>query len=106
LAGISESAPTLAKVESALAELSAVMIAIIGETAVFSHFQSYRTRTAAALRHTLEVLRDPDASLVLELLYGDLDPNHWQAQEALAEAVWPELSRSPVGEHLEFPASN
>jgi hypothetical protein len=48
---------------------------------------------------TLEALQDPDASLLLELLCGDLDPALWYVQETLAERVWPGLSRTAVGWH-------
>ena len=54
---------------------------------------------------TLEALQDQYASLVIELLCGDLDADLWQVQELLAKAVWPGLSRAPLGRHVTDPAA-
>jgi hypothetical protein len=48
----------------------------------------------------LAALTNPDASLVLELLCGDLDANLWRVQDVLADEAWEDLARRPVGPHL------
>jgi hypothetical protein len=97
LAGISESPTTLVKVEHALTELGALRLFLYsGASAGFQVLDG----TGQHWERTLEALRDQDASLVLELLCGGLAADLWPAQEALAEAAWPGLSRTPVGGRL------
>lgn len=47
---------------------------------------------------TIAALRDEDLNLALELLFGALLPEHWSAAAELSYAVWPEISRIPVGD--------
>lgn len=100
LAGISESPATLAKVERALAELSRVRLRLGGDHPMVP---ALPYEAQHDWKGTLEALRDPDASVVLELLCGDLDPDRWPVQEALARLAWAELSGTPVGSHLSAP---
>jgi hypothetical protein len=97
LTGISESPATLVKVERALAELSRVRLLLESAHPAVPVL-------GAEGRHDwegiLDALRDPDASVVLELLCGDLSPDLWPAQEALAALAWRKLSAVPVGRHL------
>ena len=51
---------------------------------------------------TLTALQDPAARFLLELLCGDLPVDQWQAKELMARAVWPALSRAPVGNRLDL----
>jgi hypothetical protein len=102
MAEISESPATMAKVKQAATELSKLEVFIHGGAA----------RSVIPLindtydwEHTIEALRDQDASLVLELLCGDIDADLWYVQEALAKAVWPGLSRTPVGIRLTIPTA-
>ncbi|WP_093976614.1 NACHT domain-containing protein [Amycolatopsis alba] len=46
------------------------------------------------------VLDDPDASTLLDLCLGDLDPLHWTARSLLAQAVSSARSRRPVNGEL------
>lgn len=95
LAAIEESPAILSKVETALTELKGLKLRV-KEGAL----HPIPPDATSQWPRTLEALRDPNASLVLDLLCGDLDAGQWQVQELLATAAWPELSRSPVGRHL------
>ena len=96
LADIQESTDTLTKVENALTELRRLKL----QKAKDGTLRPMTPNVTAQWPCNLEALRDPGASLVISLLCGDLDADLWQAQELLAQAVWPELSRAPVGQHL------
>jgi hypothetical protein len=50
---------------------------------------------------TVAALREADAAVVMELLCGELDPDSWPVAMHLAHAVWPGLSRPPVGHLLD-----
>jgi len=96
LAEIEESAVTLAKVENALAELRGLKLHRTKDGKL-------RPATPDVISQwpcTLEALRDQYASLVIELLCSDLDADLWQVQDLLAQAVWPGLSRAPLGQHV------
>jgi hypothetical protein len=100
LAGISESAATLALVERALDELAGLRVLL--DMRVQAGF-GLRAGFEQDLEGTVAALRDADASLILELLCGDIDADLWFVQEMFAESVWPRLSRSRVGDHLALP---
>jgi len=95
LALIEESPATLSKVESALTELQGLKFQVRDGI-----LYPIPPDAAAQWPRTLDALQDQNASLVMNLLCGDLDASLWQVQELLASAAWPELSRSPVGKHL------
>jgi len=101
LTGISESPVTLVKVKQALAELTGLKFHL-DTGMVIRHL----TNTGTPWASSLTALRDQDASLVLELLCGDLDADLWYAQELLAEVAWPGLSRTPVGSSLPSPPAS
>lgn len=96
LAEIEESATTLAKVENALAELQGLKLHRIEDGTLRPVMPEVTSQWPCAL----EALRDQDASLVIEMLCGDLDADLWHVQDLLAQAVWPGLSRAPVGQHV------
>ena len=100
LAGISASSDTLHMVELALYELSRMKLALSSD---YPMIPVVSRRFRPGWRHTVEALRDQDASLVLELLCGALGPERWYVQEALARLAWPELSKVPVGRNLGIP---
>ncbi|HUN31225.1 MAG TPA: hypothetical protein VMU95_04330 [Trebonia sp.] len=102
LSSISASTATMDKVERSLTELSGLSL-YPGGASLIALFLA--NGTGQQWNCTLEALRDQDASLVLELLCGDLDTNLWHAQEALAGAVWPGLSRTPVSITLAMPTA-
>jgi hypothetical protein len=96
---IAESPVTLATVQRALAELHAVTLAFGTEYAtipVIADPEGPRSKWP----QTLAALREQDASVVLELLFGDLGPEHWHVQEAFARVAWQELSKTPVARDL------
>jgi hypothetical protein len=92
LTGISESPAVMAAVDAALCELSNLIVVLEDGEIVMS--------VSADLPAALAALTNPDASLVLELLCGDLEANLWRVQDVLADKVWEDLARSPVGPHL------
>jgi hypothetical protein len=96
LSEITESAETMASVDNALTELNGLRLRLAKDGKVHVIVPDVRSQWP----HTIEALRDQDAGLVLELLCGDLDANLWQVQDLLAQAIWPALSRAPVGQHL------
>jgi hypothetical protein len=97
LRDISESPATLAKVERALAELHGLRVPADRALKVaFGRTKGFEE----TLEDTIAALRDPDASLVLGLLCGDVSAEMWHAQEVLAGAVWGKLSRARVGDRL------
>ena len=99
LAEIEESTNTLAKVEKALTEMRGLKLHKTHD----STLRPVMPDVTAQWPCTLEALQDQDASLVIELLCGDLDADLWQVQELLAQAVWPGLSRTPVGQRVKIP---
>ena len=100
LAGIEASADTLTKVENALTELRKLKL----RQARDSTLRAMTPDVTARWPRTLEALRDQEASLVIELLCGDLEAPLWRAQDLMAQAVWPGLSRVPVGQDLISPS--
>jgi hypothetical protein len=95
LSEIEESPKTLTKVERALTELQGLKLRKKDGV-----LHPVSPNVTAQWPCTIEALRDRDASLVIWLLCGDLDADLWQAQELLAQAVWPGLARVPVGQSL------
>lgn len=92
---VSESSATLAKVKRSLEELSELRFRIDGESGKTIPLSGPQRWPC-----TFEALEDPDALMVLELLCGNISADLWGAQEILAQAVWPELSRAPLGAKL------
>jgi hypothetical protein len=92
LTGISESPAVIAQVDAALDELSNLVVVLEDGEIVMS--------VSADWSAVLAALTTPDASLVLELLCGDLDANLWCVQDVLADEVWEALARRPVGAYL------
>ena len=52
---------------------------------------------------TYEVLADGEASQLLEICLGTLQPRDWAGQSMLARAVWNVISRTAVSQHLGWP---
>jgi hypothetical protein len=96
LTAIDQSPTTLDKVERALTELKRLKFRVQEGILYPEPFDA-----TSQWPRTLEALHDQDASVVMELLCGDLDASQWQVQGLLASAAWPELSRFPVGKYLE-----
>jgi hypothetical protein len=92
LAGVSESPAVMAQVDAALSELANLVVVLENGEVVMS--------VSADRPATIAALTDPDASLVLELLCGDLEANLWRVQDVLADEVWEVLARNPVGAYL------
>jgi hypothetical protein len=92
LTGVSESPAVMAQVDAALGELSKLVVVLEDGEIVMSVGADWPAALAA--------LTNPDASLVLELLCGDLDASLWRVQDVLADEVWEDLARRPVGPHL------
>ena len=93
---ITESAEVMGRVENALTELSGLTL----RQAKDGKIRVIAPDVTMEWPRTVEALRHQDASLVVELLCGDLAANLWQVQDLLAQAVWPALSRAPVGQHV------
>lgn len=55
---------------------------------------------------TLAAFADEEASIVLELLCGQLSPHHWQAQALLARVMWPSFTREAVGPKINLDFKN
>ncbi|ROO89571.1 hypothetical protein EDD29_7270 [Actinocorallia herbida] len=49
---------------------------------------------------TVEAVHSANASLMLSLIFNDLDVSLWRARDLLAAAIWPQLSRVEVGRVL------
>jgi hypothetical protein len=96
LAEVEESADVMTKVENALTELEDLTFRQTEGGALHVNTPAVTSQWLC----TLEVLRDQDASMVLELLCGDLPADLWPAKNLLAKAVWPPLSRAPIGQQL------
>ncbi|HET9894610.1 MAG TPA: hypothetical protein VFQ44_06715 [Streptosporangiaceae bacterium] len=96
LAEIEETAEVMMYVENALAELEALVL----QQAIDGAVRGVAPDVLSEWPCTLEALRDQNASLVLELLCGNLTAELWQVQDLLAQAVWPALSRIAVGPQL------
>jgi hypothetical protein len=96
LAEIEAAAVTLAKVENALTELRGLKL----HRAKDGKLRPVTPDVISQWPCTLEALRDQDASLVIELLCGDLGPDLWHVQDLLARTVWPGLSRAPLGQRV------
>jgi hypothetical protein len=73
----------LSKVENALAELRRLKFRV--REGVLHPIPPDAT---AQWPRTLEALQDQDASVVMDLLCGDLNASLWQVQELLANAAW------------------
>ena len=57
-------------------------------------------RPSSKFPHLRKVLADQEASTVLELCLGALQPSEWAAQSHLARVMWAMLSRDPVSHQL------
>jgi hypothetical protein len=53
--------------------------------------------------HLSAVLADREATELLQLCLGSIEPAHWLARSVLARAVWSAWSRQPIGDQLQMP---
>jgi hypothetical protein len=97
--------PTLDQIEAPPEALAAVEAALteLADLKMLCHPDGYLATIepdpAKSWAKTVELLRDPEAAVVMELLCGELSADSWPVVMHLARAVWPGLSRPPVG-HL------
>lgn len=93
-----EASDVLPAVTAALEELKGLTVGELKDFGIWPRLPDQDMTWEA----TADALLDPETADVMDLLCGNVEPDHWVVTALIARAVWPTLTRVELGSQLEI----